>query len=940
MQTQQEPQSTSLSPPALPPSLRSKLLDYRQRVWWTKGFEALSLALLGAALGYLILFGLDRVMDTGVAARVALFVLAIAGAVVFLPWALGKWGLGHRSLDSVADRIKRKDPVMGDRVLGVLELTQNEQEFRRSPELVAAAIEQGARETQQDAMRRALPNSLHKRFGVLATGALAICAAGFAMYPEAAKNSLARLVRPGADIPRYTFAQVQSYDRDQVVARMEPSQIRIDLSGETRRRPQTASLSIQGMGEVEADLKEGGYAFALPGLSENAEVRLSVGDYRGRIRVQPMDRPELVTAQAVVELPAYLEITEPVLRDVRSGSLGVVEQSRASFQAQATRDLARASWALGPIEVTGDTLETDGVLVTETKKAEIAIVDGVGLEGVLPFPITMRARPDGRPTVSMKDLGQEAILLHGKVLTLAIQAEDDFGVREVGIEWESVGEVRGPFEAAKGSKVLQTGAPSDRRLELSAAFHPKSLGIDPQALELKAYALDALPGRPRVYSAPVLVQIMTEEEHMIWVTAELSKWFDKAVEVRDTEHQLLTANEEMYQMSNEALASPQGRRDLQAQADKERANARRLDRLLESGSELLQEALRNEQFNSNTLDDWAEMMATLEEIGENRMPSVAELLDKAARANPSKGSTAQAGKPSQGKPSESQTSGDKPSESSPSEGEPSEMAANGESQPGEPSEQTPMGETQPGAASQPSAKAQLPNAPSVQDPESHFNDPIESKPSEGEPAPAPPSHLTLASTSVSGGGAKPQDQEPAEPQASEEPQGPTKEELAKALAEQRALMEEFEKVTGKIQEVLRDLEGSTFVKRLKSLSRTESQAAKNLDVAVSAAFGSNDIPKEAQKIFELATSNQEEAAEKASVVRSDLGAYVDRLKSKDQKLGHFERVYTEMGDRAVAREMATLGALAKGGMVGEAIAGSENIADDLDRWAELLIGPG
>ena len=883
------------------------------------------MAALGAALAFLILFGLDRFVDTTVAGRVALFVVGIIGALVLVPWAMGKWVVGHRSLDSIANRIKRRDPLMGDRVLSVLELTQNEQEFQRSPELVAAAIEQGAAGTKVEELRASLPVSRHVRFGVLAAGALAVCALGFVLYPSAAKNTLARLVRPGGEIERYTFAQVEAYPKEQVVARMEPFQVLIALDRETRRSPESATLSIAGMGEVTAQRLENAFSFDMPGLSEPVQARLKVGDYRGQIEVQPMDRPELVAATAQIRLPEYLEIETPIERDVRSGSVSVVEDSRVAFHGQATRELAQASWDLGPIEVEGDLLRSAAVVASDKIEAQIEWLDAVGLEGILPFQFTVRARPDGRPTVSMKGLGQEAILLHDKVLSLEIQAEDDFGVRQVGIEWESVGEVRGPFVAASGSKLLQTGAPDERRIELSAAFHPKSLGIDPQALQVRAFAQDALPGRPRVYSAPVIVQIMTEEEHMIWVTGELSKWFDKAVEVRDTEHQLLQTNEEFHAMENSELASAPVQRDLLNQADKERANARRLNRLLESGSELLQEALRNEQFNSNTLDDWAEMMAVLAEVGEKKMPSVAELLSKAARAESSVASAAGPSEPSQGSPAE------QPAESPPG-------ASPGERPKGQ---ENPKGKPQAAAGGPAGPKPKLPNAPSVDDPESHFNDPAEAgKPGE-KPSAAPPSNLTLASTSVAGGGAKPEDQdEPGTADETEEPPGPTKAELAKALAEQRALMAEFEKVTGKIQEILRNLEGSTFVKRLKSLSRSETRMAKELDGAVSVSFGSDEVPESARETFEATSTDQRLASEKASVVRADLGAYVERLKSKGDKIGHFDRVYTEMGERGVAQEITTLGALASMGMVGETIAGSENLADDLDRWAELLIGPG
>ena len=67
------------------------------------------------------------------------------------------------------------------------------------------------------------------------------------------------------------------------------------------------------------------------------------------------------------------------------------------------------------------------------------------------------------------------------------------------------------------------------------------------------------------------------------------------------------------------------------QADRERNNGRRLKNLVQNGEGLLKEAMRNQDIAVENLDQWAEMMQILKDISANRMPSVADLLDKSAQ---------------------------------------------------------------------------------------------------------------------------------------------------------------------------------------------------------------------------------------------------------------------------------------------------------------------
>ncbi|MFN5949887.1 MAG: hypothetical protein ACK43N_15445, partial [Pirellulaceae bacterium] len=100
--------------------------------------------------------------------------------------------------------------------------------------------------------------------------------------------------------------------------------------------------------------------------------------------------------------------------------------------------------------------------------------------------------------------------------------------------------------------------------------------------------------------------------------------------------------------------------------------------------------------------------------------------------------------------------------------------------------------------------------PSIGDQESSQRAPDDPKDGkEGKPKPpkdSPPSRLSLPSTTIASSDAEDEqeDQEPSEAQPK----------VQQAVEKQRELLNEFEKISDELNQVLANLEGSTLVKRL------------------------------------------------------------------------------------------------------------------------------
>ena len=210
-------------------------------------------------------------------------------------------------------------------------------------------------------------------------------------------------------------------------------------------------------------------------------------------------------------------------------------------------------------------------------------------------------------------------------------------MKRVGLEWEGIGNPIHNPEPTSGEKTVSSGTPTTDVMTVAATFSAVrvfsiSTGVRPQSLRLRAFAEDYLPGRERVRSPDLVIHVLTPAEHFKWLVGQMELWIGAAQEVHDKELQLHETNRELRELPPEALDDPAQRRKLQNQAAAERANAARLDSLIQLGAELVQEATKNEEFDPNQLESWAEILKKLEEIAGQRMPSVADLLARAAEA--------------------------------------------------------------------------------------------------------------------------------------------------------------------------------------------------------------------------------------------------------------------------------------------------------------------
>ncbi len=916
----------------LPPRMKAALEKYQKTVWIIKLAEGTLAAIFGLMISYLVVFGLDRIFDTPTLLRVLILIAGMVGMVLFLPLKYYNWVWRHRQLEGIARLLQHKFPRFGDHVLGIVELASNRSDRSASPALIEAAMRQVDAEVAKHNLAEAVPNPRHRQWVYAVILPLILVVIGVAVIPATSRNTLARWLTPWRNVERYTFAQLEGETDRRVVAYAEPFDVQARLKEDSPWKPESAEARYADQEPVIATLDDDTYRFELPPQTKNGNIALRVGDARRSIPIEPKLRPALTELIAKVELPAYLQRQEPMTVDVRGGIVSLVKGSAATLAATMTRELAEATLNDLPQHVEGTRVITEPITVDSTIEARLAWRDQFGLSASEPQILRFEAVNDASPTVALNKLKNNQVVITDEVLTFEIQASDDFGVKKIGLAWEGIpNPVHNP-EPISGEKTVSAGTPTADSLTVAATFAPKRENVRPQSLRLHAYVEDYLPNRERVYSAPLVLHVLTPAEHFKWLIGQLQLWTEAAMDVHDKELQLHQTNRELRDLSPEALDDPAQRKRIQEQAAAERANAARLDSLIESGVELIKEAAKNEEFDAENLEAWAEILKQLEGIAGQRMPSVAELLSRASEAPGAPAEQEAAAENTNPQENQSAQGPQSPTKGEPSNSEQVEKYGPDNKVPPEDLDEMPEDPNTPGKgvsvnrSKRPDGKPGYMPAnptPTVSDVESGFN---KSEAAEGQ-APQIVGDLGIPMTTLTGSG---RDEENEADEGAAETPGAA-DLVLEAFEEQRELLDAFAKLAQEMGRLLVSFENSTFVKRLKSASRRQIDIAVDLNNLDS--FGlerSVDNRSDRERLADRETNE----SETVSTIIQDMAAYTDRRPSPN-----YLRVLAEMQDALVSSQMEEIANAINKNFVGQSTIEAEFWADTLDRWAEQLVDP-
>ena len=636
----------------LPDSLVAQLRTFETRLRRMETIASIGGGIAGLLITYVLLFAADRFVNTPIAARI---VLSACGALLAALFAQGwahRWLWFRRGPAQLAKLLQRHFRVLGDRLQGVIELTQTDKLPENiSPALLRAAIRQVADDSGRHDFADAVPTRPARRWAFAAIAVVALSATPFLLAPRAAANAAQRWAMPWADIERYTFTTVEQLPNELFVAHGEEFPLVVGLRADAEWKPGSASAHIEDQPKIVAEVHEGKALFKFPGQTREGVINLRVGDYLKEIAVHPLHRPELKDLAAKVTLPEYLGYPE-TKSAVHGSGAEFLEGSKVSFEGKISRGVGSGSLTVGKAQhaatVAGETFTTPS-LKLEDLGNEISLrwADIHGLTPVQPYTVRISSAKDAAPRVEIQGLeDQEIAILPYESVRLTVAAGDDFGLKEAWVGWtmrrlgdKGTEEAKGDgkdasfsdlFDKAKerwkanaAARKAKPVAPLElpriaggqlvKEVTRPLTWAPAEVGVPQDSIvEITAYAVDYLPKREPTASAKFTIYVLSPEKHAERVRERMDQVLKQLDERIRDEERAIEENKAIVENKKDLNTEHAGDEIKKVEAS-EKANQDATQKLADQMKEIMKDALRNKEIQHDTLNEWSKIAETLEQ---------------------------------------------------------------------------------------------------------------------------------------------------------------------------------------------------------------------------------------------------------------------------------------------------------------------------------------
>jgi hypothetical protein len=616
---------------ALPPELEGQFEKLEGRLYKVESAALAAGCVAGLAGAYLLVFGSDRVWDSPTWLRGAAF----AGGAAVVAWNgarwVKRWVLKRRTRKDLAELVQRKFGRLGDRLLGIVELSSEEKhQLGFSPELYRAAIKQVAGESAQYDFTEAVSKRGLNRTLRAAIGAGAVALVTLAVFPNAAINAAKRAAAPWANIERFTLVQLAGVPTEVLVPHGESFEVGGAVRYDSFWQPKFVRAKFGRVGATNDRVQNGKFALTIPGQTEEKALTIRVGDASAKVRVKPLLRPSLKNLDATVELPEYLKLGAREM-NAQGGNLTVVEGSKAIFKGVVSRPLKKAEAIASdgaelPVKAEADHFTTAPVPVDNISTAEFRWQDLYGLTNQGTWKLAIQTQKDASPVPDLPDLSREMSILESEVVMIKVRARDDFGVKKVGLNWDLGTNTNAvPYDFS-----LEAESASREEFEQTFTFTPMLLQAQPDTtVAVRGFATDYFPGREPSETPSYRIHVLGTEQHAEMVRQRLESVMARLEEVSRLEEKIAQATAELQ--ANEKMALEDAAKKAADLKDEQLQNAAALKDMAEEGMKNLREALKNPSFPEEVLTQWSKTLKQMKDLSEKPMQEAAKSLAGAAQ---------------------------------------------------------------------------------------------------------------------------------------------------------------------------------------------------------------------------------------------------------------------------------------------------------------------
>ncbi len=621
---------------ALPEALRQQFAEVEHRLWRVESTVAACCVAGGLMASVLALFVSDRFWDTPGWLRLMLLLGGLAtAALAVLLWAR-RWVWQRRDLRSLANLVQKKYRRLGDRLLGIVELANEERHNSNfSPALYHAAIYQVADEAKGYDFGHSVNTRTARRMALLAVGLAGFLALIFAVLPRPGWNALVRWALPTANVPRYTLVTLEGLPAELIVPHGEAFGITAAVHYRSFWKPGRASALWPRQPAVEGGVQDGQVRLQVPGKVENGVLEVRVGDARVGVKVQPTYRPSLQELAAHIQLPGYLHYPDQN-QILQNASLLAVQGSKIDFRGTISRSLSAALMQSGsenpaPLKIEGDSFTTGQTAPDDQAQLSFNWRDNLGLTNAAPLRLSVQMQPDAPPVPELVDMPGEIAMLNSDVLNVRLRALDDFGVRDFGLIWDMTADSP-PTAVATTEVKNQPSSNQVKTAEKVFLWSPAAFGIPAgSTVEMEGFARDYLPDRERIRTSVYRIRVLTPEEHAELLRQQLEAVLAQVEEVTRLQEKIVAGLGEVKNADKMTPAEKSNR--LGQSKDDQMQNAANLQELSETGERSVREAMKNPLFKEDTIRQWSQSMQQMRQLSQNKMPAAANSMQSAQKSS-------------------------------------------------------------------------------------------------------------------------------------------------------------------------------------------------------------------------------------------------------------------------------------------------------------------
>ncbi len=617
---------------ALPEALRQQFAQVERRLWRVESTVAVCGVAGALMVSFLALFVSDRVWDSPAWLRWLLWfcgwaAAAAAGAV----WAR-RWVWQRRDLRTLANLVQKKYRRLGDRLLGIVELANEERHnVNFSPALYHAAIYQVADEARGFDFGQSVSTRAARKMALGAAGVAVCLALVCGVLPQAGWNALQRWAWPGANVGRFTLVTLEGLPKELIVPHGEPFSVAATVEYRSFWKPRHAWGFWPRQPAVAGRVENGKVRLQFPGEVENGVLQIRVGDARAAVKVLPAYRPFLQALAAEIQLPEYLRY--PAQNQIlQNGSLLAVEGSKIAFRGKVSRGLSSALMqGVGenpaPLKIDGDSFASGQTQPESLAEFTFNWRDNLGLTNAAPLRLSVQLQPDAPPQPEIQDLPRDVAVLNSDVLSIHVQARDDFGVRDFGLKWDMTADSP-PTALATTEVKTQTSTAQVKSAEKVFLWSPSMFRVPADStVELEGFARDYFPERERSLTPLYRIRVLSPEEHAEMVRQQLEAVMAQVEEVTRLQEKIVAALGEVKEA--EQMPPEQKAARLGQSKDNQVQNAGNLEELSKQGERAVREAMKNPIFNEETIRQWSQSMQQWRQLSQKKMPAAAEAMQTA-----------------------------------------------------------------------------------------------------------------------------------------------------------------------------------------------------------------------------------------------------------------------------------------------------------------------